>query len=83
MEAIAFLAALAILATLASRFGVDSRDGYRGKEQELAAYGVTWADLAHEQELASELRHPRRRPVDIAAAPEQRTRPAGPLAEAA
>jgi hypothetical protein len=47
MEAIGFVVALAILGLLAARFGRDSRQGLRSKEHELAAYGVTWADLGH------------------------------------
>ncbi|MBA2446444.1 MAG: hypothetical protein H0V51_00270 [Chloroflexi bacterium] len=30
---------------LAVRYGYDSRDGVRSKEQDLAAYGVSWRDL--------------------------------------
>ena len=38
------------------RLAHDSREGRNSKEQELAAYGVTWAaDLAHQEELAREL----------------------------
>ena len=38
------------------------REGLRSKEQELAAYGVTWTtDLADEEELARELQAARRR----------------------
>lgn len=39
-------AVLLALWVLAIRYGYDSRDGIRSKEQELAAYGVSWRDLA-------------------------------------
>ncbi len=35
----------AIFFWLAVRHGTDSRDALRSKEQDLASYGVTWADL--------------------------------------
>lgn len=39
-------AVLLVLWVLAIRYGYDSRDGIRSKEQELAAHGVSWRDLA-------------------------------------
>ena len=48
MEAIGFVVAIVALGALAMRFGRDSREGFRSKEHELAAYGVTWCDLTHE-----------------------------------
>ena len=39
-------AVLLVLWVLAIRYGYDSRDGICSKEQELAAYGVSWRDLA-------------------------------------
>ena len=42
MEVLVTIAALAAFAWLAARFGHDSRDGFRSKEQSLASYGVTW-----------------------------------------
>lgn len=42
--ALAVLILLALWA-LAARYGYDSRDGLRSKEQELASYGVTWPEV--------------------------------------
>ena len=39
-------AVLLVLWILALRYGYDSRDSMRSKEQQLAAYGVSWRDLA-------------------------------------
>ena len=36
---------------LAVRYGHDSRDGARSKEQDLASYGVVWDDLIDPQAL--------------------------------
>ena len=36
---------LIVLGFLAIRYGYDSRDGIRSKEEQLAASGVTWDDL--------------------------------------
>ena len=35
-----------LLPLLAVRFGYDSREGLRSKEEELASCGLTWHDLA-------------------------------------
>ena len=42
------LAVVILLAlwVLAARYGYDSRDGMRSKEEDLASYGITWRDLA-------------------------------------
>ena len=40
------IALLATLWVLALRYGYDSRDGARSKDQELASYGMSWRDLA-------------------------------------
>jgi hypothetical protein len=45
MEAILVLISLVALAVLAPRFGVDSRPSFRGKESELAAQSLSWAEL--------------------------------------
>lgn len=45
MEAIMALVLLVALGSASLRWGYDSRDGLRSKEQELAVYGVTWKDL--------------------------------------
>jgi hypothetical protein len=37
--------ALIALGMLSIRFGYDSRSGPRSKEEELAAYGMSWEDL--------------------------------------
>jgi hypothetical protein len=42
MEALVPLALLCTLAILATRWGYDSRDSVRSKEQELASLGLTW-----------------------------------------
>ena len=65
MEAIVAVAALVALGVLALRFGVDSRDGFRGKDQELASYGVSWSDLTRDQGRAGPNRP--NRPVATAA----------------
>ena len=41
-------AVLLALWILAVRYGYDSRDGMRSKEQEPASYGVHWRDLAEQ-----------------------------------
>lgn len=44
------------LAVFIARYGYDSRETAGSKEQELASYGMRWAEsLAYEQELADEL----------------------------
>jgi hypothetical protein len=53
MEAIGFVVAIVALGVLAMRFGRDSREGFRSKEQELAASGVTWCELTHEPSVPS------------------------------
>jgi hypothetical protein len=53
MEAIGFVVAIVVLGALAMRFGQDSREGFRSREHELAACGVTWRDLTHEPALPS------------------------------
>jgi hypothetical protein len=42
MEVVVVLAVLCVLAVLAGRWGVDSRELPPSKEQELAALGLTW-----------------------------------------
>lgn len=64
---IAFLALVA-LGLLAARFGYDSRDGYRSHEHELASYGMTWDELAHQEQLAAEI-ETARRAVTVPTAP--------------
>ena len=64
--------AAGVFARLVSLMGAlvpDSRDGLRSKEQELAAWGITWqGDRAHDEALALELRAARfRRQAGIAA----------------
>ena len=49
---VALLVALVALFGLALRHAPDSRDGPRSKEQDLAAYGVTWADLRGDPAVA-------------------------------
>ena len=44
MEAIIVLGALFAVCALAARFGHDSREPLLSKEQEFAAYGMTWLD---------------------------------------
>jgi hypothetical protein len=44
MEGLFVLALFVALAILSLRYGVDSRDGLRSKEHDLAARGVTWTD---------------------------------------
>src|SRR5215218_9842926 len=51
MEAIGFVVAIVALGALAMRFGQDSRVGFRSKEHELAASGMTWSDLTREPSL--------------------------------
>jgi hypothetical protein len=48
---VAIVALLVFLAVclLALRYGYDSRDGFRSKEEELARLGVSWDDLADPQ----------------------------------
>jgi len=49
MELLGIVLAMIVLAGLAARFGYDSRvdeQRYLSKEQELAAYGVTWTHPA-------------------------------------
>jgi hypothetical protein len=41
MELMVFVAVLVVLAALADRFGVDSRDNFQSQEAELAALGFT------------------------------------------
>jgi hypothetical protein len=45
MELVVFIAALIVLAALASHFGVDSRDSFRSHESEFAARGFTREQL--------------------------------------
>jgi hypothetical protein len=42
MELIAILSLAVIVGVLSVRFGHDTRDELRSKEQLLASYGVTW-----------------------------------------
>jgi hypothetical protein len=42
MEVIVILTLCAALGVLSVRYGHDSRDGARSKEQDLASWGVTW-----------------------------------------
>ena len=42
----AALAALILLAVTSMRYGVDSRDGFPTKEQEMGARGVTWSTVS-------------------------------------
>jgi hypothetical protein len=49
MEAIGFVLGFLALGLLALRFGKDSREGLRSPEQDLAARGMNWADLATDQ----------------------------------
>jgi hypothetical protein len=44
VEAIAIVTCLVALGALALRFGHDSRDRMRGKEEQYASYGMTWDD---------------------------------------
>lgn len=46
MEGVAVLTCLCVLAVLATRWGVDSADSLRSKEEELAGLGVTWGPTA-------------------------------------
>ena len=46
MEAIAIVFAFIALGVLSIRFGHDSRDGLRGREEDLASFGMTWGDVA-------------------------------------
>ena len=46
MEAIAIVFAFIALGVLSIRFGHDSRDGLRGREEELASSGMTWGEVA-------------------------------------
>jgi hypothetical protein len=50
MEALAVVFGFAVLGLLALRFGADSREGLRSHEQELAARGMTWSDLAADRQ---------------------------------
>jgi hypothetical protein len=55
-------AAFVAFFALALRLAPDTRDGLRGKEEELASYLVNWAsDPAYDRALAAELRVARRR----------------------
>lgn len=45
MDAIVLLGLLTSLAVAAVRWGHDSRDTIRSKEEGLATYGVSWLDL--------------------------------------
>lgn len=53
--ALAVVTALIALGPLAARFGYDSRDGYASQEQRLAAHGMTWNELQHQEQLAAEI----------------------------
>jgi hypothetical protein len=46
MEVLVVVALLCALAVLAARWGVDSRESLRSKEEELAALGLTWGPPA-------------------------------------
>lgn len=46
MEAIVLLGLVTSLAAASMRWGYDSRETIRSKEQELASYGVTWEELS-------------------------------------
>ncbi len=54
MEVLLISALFVALPVLSIRYGHDSRDGVSSKERELASYGVTWSELAGQQELAAE-----------------------------
>jgi hypothetical protein len=58
VEAIVIVFVLIALGVLSMRFGHDSRDGLRGREEELASLGMTWGKVA-QQPTARESRRPR------------------------
>ena len=45
MDAVIVAGLLATLVLASARWGYDSREGIRSKEQDLAARGYTWEDL--------------------------------------
>ncbi len=55
LVAAAVVIALSALIGIALRFAADSRDGLRSEEHQLARFGVTRDDPAHEQRLAIEI----------------------------
>jgi hypothetical protein len=56
------LAALILLAVTSMHFGVDSREEFPSKEQELAARGLVWkTSAARDRFLAKEIRESRLR----------------------
>ena len=60
--AVVALAAFVAVVPVTLSFAQDSRGAVRSQEQDLAAFGVTWAtDTAHEAALAQELRAAQRR----------------------
>ncbi len=75
LEMLAIVAFIA-LGLLAMRYGYDSRDGFRSKEEELASHGFTWDDLADPQllPLVARERHARL----LAEVRRARLRPDGP-----
>ena len=60
MEALIILAIVVGLGVLVVRYGADSREGLRSKEQDLAAYGMRW-EVNDRQEPADERTPARRR----------------------
>lgn len=77
MELLIAVFAIAALGPLAIRFGHDSRDGYRSREHQLASYGVTWDERAHQAQLAAQVEAARPRP-EPPARTTRATVPAGP-----
>jgi hypothetical protein len=58
MAGIVIVALVVFVLVVATRYGYDSRESVRSKEQELASHGMSWADdQAYQQQLADELGH--------------------------
>jgi hypothetical protein len=59
MDAALLLGLFIVLAAAAARWGHDSREGVRSKEQDLAASGIAWPDRADPRgrEHAGSMRH--------------------------
>lgn len=59
MEFLLILTLFVAFGLLATRYGYDSRDGARSREQELASYGVVWPELTFRSDLAGEIERAR------------------------